>query len=173
LTPEMDISPAGLLALAGREGIRTLTYRDSRGILTCGVGHTAAAGPPIPEIGMELTHQQALDLFHKDLKQYVAEVNRAVKVRCTQNQFDAMVSLAFNIGVNGFAGSSVVRDINQHYIQAAANAFLMWDHPEELLGRRKAERLQFLTTDPAPSKPPGEVRIITPHQFLQTGVPTL
>ena len=153
MTPEMDISPAGVQALAGREGIRTLAYKDSVGVWTIGIGHSAAAGPPIPVHGMQITVQEALDLFHKDLKQYVAEVNRAVKVNCTQNQFDACVSLCYNIGVNGFAGSSVVRDINQHYIQAAANAFLMWDHPEELLGRRKAERLQFLTTDPKPAAP--------------------
>ena len=108
----MDLSPAGLLALAGREGIRTLAYRDSRGIWTIGIGHTAAAGPPDPCLGMEITHQEAIDLFRADLKQYVAAVNQAIKVSCTQNQFDAMVSLCFNIGVNGFSLSSVVRDMN-------------------------------------------------------------
>src|SRR5271166_3742756 len=105
----MDISQAGWTALAGREGIRTLAYKDSVGVWTIGVGHTAAAGLPNPCAGMEISHQAALDLFKLDLRQYVAEVNRAVKVDCTQNQFDAMVSLCFNIGVGGFAGSSVVR----------------------------------------------------------------
>jgi lysozyme len=56
-----------------------------------------------------------------------------------------MVSLCFNIGVNGFAGSSVARDLNAGNVQAAADAFLLWDHPEELLGRRKVERAQFLS----------------------------
>ena len=145
MTPEMDISAAGLSALAGREGIRTLAYPDSRGVWTIGVGHTASAGLPHPVPGMEITHQEALDLFHQDLKQYVAEVNSAVKVKCTQNQFDAMVSLCFNIGVNGFAGSSVVRDLNAGSPRAAADAFLLWDRPPELRGRRMAERSQFLT----------------------------
>lgn len=143
----MDISAAGVAALAGREGIRTLAYRDSVGVWTIGCGHTAAAGPPKPCEGMEITHQQVLDLFHADLKQYVAAVNNAVKVPCTQNQFDAMVSLCFNIGVNGFSHSSVVRDLNAGQSRAAAQAFLMWDHPPELIGRRRAERTQFLTQD--------------------------
>lgn len=147
MTPSMDISPAGLLALAGREGIRTLAYRDSVGIWTIGCGHTAAAGPPIPHKGLEITHQEAIDLFHKDIRQYVAAVNKSVKVKCTQNQFDAMCSLCYNIGVNGFSASSVVRDLNDGQARAAAEAFLMWDKPKELLGRRMAERTQFLTPD--------------------------
>ena len=148
MTPKMDISPAGLLALSGREGIRTLAYRDSVGVWTIGIGHTAAAGPPHPCAGMEITHQEALDLFRQDIKQYVAEVNFVVKSqsRCTQNQFDAMVSLCFNIGVNGFAGSSVVRDMNAGEITRAADAFLLWERPPELRGRRVAERKQFLST---------------------------
>jgi len=140
----MDISQDGLKALAGREGIKTLAYKDSVGVWTIGVGHTAAAGPPVPEAGMEISHEAALDLFKTDLRQYVAEVNRAVKIDCTQNQFDAMVSLCFNIGVGGFAGSSVVRDLNEGDLDCAAQAFLLWDHPEELLGRRRAEAAQFL-----------------------------
>src|SRR6185437_4432841 len=80
MTPAMDISPEGLVALAGREGVRTLAYRDTRGIWTIGIGHTGSAGPPHPCEGMEITHQQALDLFREDLKQYVAAVNGAVKV---------------------------------------------------------------------------------------------
>jgi lysozyme len=147
VTPEMDISEAGLAALAGREGIRTRAYRDIRGIWSVGVGHTAAAGQPSPYPGLEITQQQALDLFRQDLKQYVAEVNAAVKVKCTQNQFDALVSLCFNIGVNGFAGSSVVRDLNAGEPRAAADAFLLWERPSELRGRRIAERAQFLTPD--------------------------
>lgn len=147
MTPEMDISPAGLSALAGREGIRTSAYRDTRGIWTIGCGHTFAAGPPNPLPGMVITHQEAIDLFHNDIKQYVYAVNKAVKVKCSQNQFDAMCSLCYNIGVNGFSGSSVVRDLNDGQIRAAAEAFLMWDKPRELLGRRMAERKQFLTPD--------------------------
>jgi GH24 family phage-related lysozyme (muramidase) len=147
----MDISADGLSALAGREGVRTLAYKDSVGVWTIGVGHTGAAGLPAPCAGMEISHQAALDLFKLDLRQYVGEVNRAVKVDCTQNQFDAMVSLCFNIGVAGFAGSSVVRDLNEGDLERAAQAFLLWDHPEELLGRRQAERAQFLLSgDGAP-----------------------
>jgi lysozyme len=166
----MDISPAGLGALAGREGVRTLAYRDSRGIWTIGVGHTAAAGLPHPCAGMELTHQQVLDLFKLDLQQYVAAVNRAVKVTCTQNQFDAMTSLCFNIGINGFAGSSVARDLNRGDTKGAADAFLLWDHPEELLGRRKAERAQFLTSDA-----PRQVTLVGAviHPVVGPSVPTI
>jgi lysozyme len=146
LPVNMDISASGLAALAGREGVRTLAYRDTRGIWTIGVGHTAAAGAPIPCAGMEMSYQAVMDLYRSDLKPEIAEVNRALNppFPISQNQFDACVSLCHNIGIGGFAGSSVVRDINAGDIDAAAKAFLLWDHPEELLGRRKAEMAQFL-----------------------------
>ena len=80
----------------------------------------------------------------KDLGRFEDAVNSAVKRPLTQNQFDACVSLAFNIGVQGFIGSSVVRQINLGNMQAAADDFLMWEKPPELRGRRESEREQFL-----------------------------
>jgi len=48
----MDSGQDGLIALAGREGIRTLAYKDSVGVWTIGVGHAAAAGLPHPCAGI-------------------------------------------------------------------------------------------------------------------------
>lgn len=147
----MDISEAGLNLIREREGCILHWYRDSRGIWTCCVGHTSAAGPPFYKEGITFTEAEADEILRRDLRQYVEAVDRAVLVKCTQNQFDAMVSFCFNVGVNGFAGSSVVRDLNDGEIRAAAQAFLLWDHPKELLARRMAERKQFLTPDTVPA----------------------
>ena len=141
----MTISPAGITTLMGREGVRLTAYRDSVGVWTIGVGHTAAAGPPTPSAGMEISRDTAMAIYTRDLRPYVAAVNSAVRVACSQAQFDAMVSLCFNIGPGGFTGSRVVRRLNAGAVTGAADAFVMWVHPPELRGRRIAERGQFLS----------------------------
>ena len=142
----MDISGLGLAILEQREGVRLEAYRDSRGIWTIGVGHTAMAGKPYPVPGMTITQQQASDIFHSDLQPGIAAINNA-GLKLTQCQFDALCSLGFNIGWGSLTHSTVMRELAAGNVQAAADAFLMWDHPPELLGRRKEEREQFLTAD--------------------------
>ena len=148
------VSPAGRAALMAREGCRLSAYRDSVGVPTIGVGHTGRAAPPTVEMGMTITRAQADSIFAADLAPFEAAVSAAVPASLTQNQFDACVSLAFNIGPRGFAGSTVVHRLAAGDRAGAAEAFLMWNHPSELLGRRRAERAQFLTPDGAPDEPP-------------------
>ena len=143
-------SPAGRAALMGREGCRLAAYRDSVGVPTIGVGHTGRAGPPPVALGMTVTPAEAEAIFAADLAPFEEAVNRAVTARLTVNQFDALVSLAFNIGANGFAGSAVVHRLDTGDHTGAADAFLMWVHPPELVARRRAERAQFLRADVDP-----------------------
>lgn len=140
----MEMSANGLKALMQREGVRLKAYQDQRGIWTIGVGHTSMAGPPSVFRGSTLTEQEAEDLFARDVQKYTTGVNDAIKKTPNQNQFDAMVSLCYNIGVGGFTGSSVVHRYNLGDYQGAADAFLMWEKPASLVSRRIAERKQFL-----------------------------
>ncbi len=150
----MKTSAMGVQAIAQREGRLLHAYRDTRGILTIGVGHTSAAGPPGVAPGMVITAAECDDILSRDLAKFEDAVNAALKTplgqnKLSQNAFDACVSLAFNIGGPGFIGSSVARDINDDDMQGAADAFLMWEHPPELKGRREGERAQFLRPDSA------------------------
>jgi lysozyme len=140
----MKTSAAGLEALTQREGVRYHAYQDVRGIWTIGVGHTAMAGPPHPYPGLVITPEECQIILARDVGPCENEINALVKVPMTQNQFDALVSLTFNIGIGGFRGSSVLRQLNAKQYVVAADDFLMWDHPPQLIGRRRAERAQFL-----------------------------
>jgi lysozyme len=146
LNPSVQVmSATGLKLLAGREGARLKAYQDTRGIWTIGIGHTAAAGLPHPCEGMTLTEQSMMALFAVDLQQYEDAVRLATKSASLANhEFDACGSLCYNIGVAGFHGSAVAAYICEHEFTKAADAFLNWCHPSELLGRRRAERNQFL-----------------------------
>lgn len=143
----MKTSSRGRAAIMQREGCRLNAYRDSVGVLTIGVGHTGRASPPHVHAGMHITTAQADAYLAADLAPFEEAVNHAVKRPLTQNQFDACVSLAFNIGGGGFTGSGVVHRINAGDMEGAANAFLMWERPPALAGRRQEERKQFLTPD--------------------------
>ena len=141
----MKTSPAGRKAIAVREGNILTAYRDTVGVITIGVGHTSAAGPPIVKPGMKITAEQSDEILSRDLAGVENDVNSAVKVPLTQNQFDALVSFVFNVGGGAFRKSTLLKKLNAHDFSGAADQFLVWTKQKELTGRRKAERQQFLT----------------------------
>lgn len=145
----MQTSAAGRAAIAQREGNKLKAYTDSVGVLTIGVGHTTAAGPPIVTKGLTITAAQSDQILSRDLATFETAVNKAVKVPLSQGQFDALVSLAFNIGAGAFAKSTLVKRLNAGNVAGAAEAFMMWNKPPEIIGRRKTEQKQFV----AGSKP--------------------
>ena len=79
---------------------------------------------------------------------YEQAVEKALKVEVTQQEFDALVSLCYNIGPVGFARSSVVKRLNVGNREGAAEAFMMWNKPKEIIGRRSAEMRQFIAGAP-------------------------
>jgi lysozyme len=148
----MPMSPAGRKFLTKEEGNKLKAYQDSVGVWTIGVGHTSAAGPPRVVAGLKITTAESDEILSRDLAQFEKAVERNVKVPLTQNQYDALVSLCFNIGPKGFANSSVVRALKKSDYQEAADAFLKWsragDQKTILLARRQRERALFLKDGP-------------------------
>jgi GH24 family phage-related lysozyme (muramidase) len=145
----MVASAAGRAAITQREGNVLTAYRDSVGILTIGVGHTTAAGAPTVAPGMKITAAQSDEILSRDLATFEKAVLDAVKVPLAQHEFDALVSLAFNIGGNAFAGSTLVKKLNSEDRAGAAEQFLVWIKAggktlQGLVTRRQAERRQFL-----------------------------
>ncbi len=142
----MKMSAHGLKMLEQREGVRLRAYRDTRGIWTVGVGHSAVAGTGSSvHPGETITEAQALAILAGDIAPREAFMSHLLKRVPTQNQFDAMQSLMFNIGNGAFHHSRVLSLFNAGEFHAAADAFLDFEHPSVLAGRRRAERAQFLS----------------------------
>lgn len=155
----MKTSASGRAAITRREGNELRAYKDSVGVLTIGVGHTSMAGPPKVTSGMKITAKESDEILSRDLAKFEAAVNNAVKVPLSQNQFDALVSLAFNIGGGAFAKSTLVRKLNAKDYAGAADSFLSWNKAggkvlKGLTIRRQDERKQFLSGKPASAKKP-------------------
>jgi lysozyme len=98
--------------------------------------------------GLAWTAAQADAALVRDLRRFEQAVHGAVKLPLTQGQFDAMVSLAFNIGADAFARSTLVKKFNAGDVEGAGRQFIVWNKvggktSEGLLMRRAAELWMF------------------------------
>lgn len=126
------------------EGFRHEAYLCPAGVWTIGYGTTKGVKP-----GMVVTREEAEVLLRKDVAAFEAGVARIVKVPLNQNQFDALVSFSYNVGLQAFQSSTLARRLNKGDYQAAAKEFARWDRAggRVLLGlsrRRDAEAKLFI-----------------------------
>lgn len=140
----MKMSERGRKLLKQREGVVLRAYRDSVGVLTIGCGHTSAAGPPVVTTGMSITAEQSDQILARDLIAFEKVINDALKITVTQNEFDALVSVCFNVGPR-FATSTCIKRLNMGDRAGAAEAIMMWNIPSEIIKRRRSEYTQFKT----------------------------
>lgn len=149
----MRISAQGLKQLVSEEGLRLDPYDDSGGNATVGIGHLIHFGPVTHADSRRFqgfTEAAAIALLAQDLRPREQFVEDAVTVALGQNEFDALVSLVFNIGTGAFASSTVLRRLNTGARRAAADAFLLFvKGGAGLADRRRRERELFLTPDAA------------------------
>lgn len=141
----MRTSDRGLKLITQREGKVMRVYKDSKGLPTAGVGHLLLpAEKKAMPVGTPITETQCQNWLKADLAG-CEEVVNGIGAKLAQNEFDACVSLAFNIGESGFARSTVARRLKAGDHKGAASAILLWNKPPEIQGRRRGEYHQFLT----------------------------
>lgn len=159
----MQLSTNGRKLIQSFEGLSLEAYPDADGY-SIGYGHFLGKDPALKS--RVITKDEAERLFDQDVVKYETAVSLSTP-SATQPQFDAMTSLAYNIGTAGFAKSTVARLHNAGDHQGAADAFRMWNksqgavHPG-LVARRERERTVYLSggysysnaPNPAPTLPP-------------------
>lgn len=104
----MKISKKGIDLIKKHEGVRTTAYLCPAGVWTIGYGHT---GKEI-RAGSTISLEEAEELLRSDLVLFEDVVSKYVESTLTQNQFDALVSLVYNIGAGAFLGSTLFRLVN-------------------------------------------------------------
>lgn len=150
----MRINQATVDLVKEFEGCRLEAYQDSAGYWTIGWGHAETSGiPPIPKRGMVITQAEADRLFTETLDRFAAEITPLFTRKPTDNQFGAMLSLAYNIGTGAFAKSTCLKRFNAGDIEGAAEALTWFNKAggnvlRGLVRRREAERALFLTDSP-------------------------
>ena len=151
MTPRHRVSPAAIALIKRFEGLRTAAVQLDDGRWTIGYGHTRSARE-----GAEVTEADADALLTYDLVELQAAIDELVFTPLTQNQFDALASFVFNIGVEAFRHSSVLRRINEGALLRAACAMEIWRKADfegerividALVRRRATEKALFLTPE--------------------------
>ena len=134
------LGAVGAALIKSFESLRLTAYQDQRGIWTCGWGHTSGVTQ-----GTTCTAAQAENWFLEDTQFAVNGVNVSIDTNISQNQFDALVSFTYNVGVGSEAHSTLAKLVNAGDMAGAAAQFPLWDHVDGvanagLLRRREAAR---------------------------------
>ena len=141
---DMVTSQNGIDFIKRYEGCVLKVYLDAIGVKTLGYGHTGADVNVLP-VGTQITKEQAELFLKQDLSKFESNVSRYDSVyHWTQNEFDALVSFAYNVGsidqltANGTRDKSVIAEKILLYNKAGGKVLA------GLTNRRKAEQQMFL-----------------------------
>jgi lysozyme len=147
-----QLDQKGIDFLIHEEGIILHPYKDSVGVWTigCGMTYYPGTGKKVTMLDPVLTFEQAKEYFSQIVKPFELAVYSTTRDSITQNQFNALVSLAYNIGTGGFKGSTVHRLVNAAVSgDELKAAFLMWSKAGSdklaLKGRRIREYNLYMT----------------------------
>jgi lysozyme len=146
MTDIKQIGKAGLDLIKDFEGLKLRAYLCPAKVWTIGYGST---GPHVTA-GKVITAAEAEELLKDDLDRFEKAVTRLVTVPLRQNQYDALVSFAFNVGISALERSTLLKRVNAKLFDQAAAEFAKWTLAggKRLTGlarRRKAEAALFLS----------------------------
>ena len=143
----MRLSDNGLNLIKQFEGLRLKAYQCSAGVWTIGYGHTKGV-----KSGQTITTAEVDELLRQDVAGFECGVCKLLTRSVTQNQFDALVSFAFNVGLQALKTSTLLRRLNANEpAEKVAAEFLRWNKAggkvlPGLTRRRQAEADLFLTS---------------------------
>lgn len=136
----LSLTAAGLIAITDLEGFRGEAYIPVPGdVPTIAFGHTEGV-----KLGDTVTVAEGLNLLHQDVRAAETAVRECVKVPLFPYEFDAYVSLAYNIGRQAFCGSTLVRKLNSGDYSGACEEIKRWTYAggkslQGLVNRRAEE----------------------------------
>jgi GH24 family phage-related lysozyme (muramidase) len=152
----MRLSDQGAQFIGRFEGFRAELYDDPAGHCTIGYGHLVhrgkCDGSEPAEFKKGITKKRALKLLQEDAASAAAAVEAKVTVPLNQQQFDALVSFVFNLGVGNFSSSTLLKVLNKKKYDEVPEQLDRWvlaggKRLQGLVNRRKAEGVLFTTGD--------------------------
>jgi len=139
------LNGAGMALIKRFEGLRLDAYLDSVGVPTIGYGSTSGV-----IMGQKISAERAEELLLEDLTRFEAGVSKCAAVELNDNQFAALVSFSFNLGLGNLQKSTLLKKVNVADFAGAATEFVKWNKAggkilNGLTARREAERDLFLS----------------------------
>lgn len=147
-----NVNQAAIDLIKEFEGFRANAYHDAVGVWTIGYGHTSRAGEPKVKPGMRITRAEGERILKKDVAKFAAGVERVLgddADKLNDNQFGAIVSFAYNVGIGNLKRSSVLKAIRRGDLDAVPAKLKLWNKAggkvlNGLVRRRKAEGELFI-----------------------------
>lgn len=143
---KMHISDKGMELIKKFEGLRLEAYKNKNDVWTIGYGHTKTAHK-----GKAITKEEAEELLRFDLEWAEKAVCNHVKVKLTQNQFDALVSFTFNLGEANFVNSTLLKRVNRNQHNLVPKELTKWVYREHEtlkgLARRRVQEAKLYLED--------------------------
>lgn len=142
----MKIGQKGLDLIKRYEGCRLESYRDVVGVWTIGYGHTQGV-----YAGQKITQREADRLLEQDVNNFAKKVSLLVGESVNQNQFDALVSFAYNCGIGNLTKSTLLKKVLSNPNDTTIkDEFLKWKYAggkvvQGLLNRRTSEAELYFT----------------------------
>ncbi len=121
-----SLSSEGRQSIQRHEGLRLTVYDDGAGFPTVGWGHLVLAMDGLV-LGEKISLQRAEQLFDQDIARFISSTNRLIPFGSTQSQFDAAVSLMYNIGESAFARSTLLKSWYAGDFEAVSLNWLDWN----------------------------------------------
>lgn len=119
----LTLSASALVGILMHEGYSDKAYTPVKGdVATIGFGTTAGV-----KMGDTIKPPQAVARALVDVQKFEGALKTCVKVPLTQGEYDAFISLSYNIGSSKFCGSTLVKVLNHGEYDAACKQILRWD----------------------------------------------
>lgn len=152
----MRVSQTGISFLQAREGVELTAYNKD-GKWTIGYGNTYYENGTAVKKGDTITLERAKSLFTIILKEYETGVTNALTAKVSQSNFDALVSIAYNIGMTAFRNSTLLKLVNKNPSDSAIrNEFAKWVYSQGkvlngLVTRRRLEADLYFSSSVSPT----------------------
>ena len=136
----MKLDSKGYDLIKEYEGFSDRPYKCSAGIPTIGYGNTFYPdGKRVSMLDKQITREYADEIFRNVADNFAFKVSKLIKSKVTQNQFNALVSFAYNVGIGNLEKSTLLKLVNINPNDAMiAKQFLRWN-------KAKGKELKGLT----------------------------
>lgn len=148
----MILDNKGYLLITKFEGLKLKPYLCSAKIPTIGYGNTYYSdGKRVTLLDKDITKQQAFDMFKEVANRFAKRVDALVTSNINQNQFNALVSFAYNVGTGNFSSSTLLKKVNRNPDDLTIkDEFLRWNKAggkviNGLTNRRNEEAILYFS----------------------------
>lgn len=146
----MKLNKAGYDLIKTFEGFRSQAYQDSAGIWTIGYGNIRYEDFTRVKKGDKISYARAEEVFRFFADRFSAQVDAMITTPITQNQFNAVVSFAYNVGIGALSSSTLLKKINKNPKDPSISSeFLKWVNaggkkiPGLVIRRQKEAKIYF------------------------------